>query len=178
MSTKTQTASASTRAASAVMPDLEIPPMPADLGPTTPFDSIKKLDSRLENLRDLPFSLGEVLQNAETVRKFPASYFRKMKKIRDDTAEFREKYILPNIDEIEARNAADPTYFPRDIIDKGTKYRFQTLIIPEGFGGPGYLATHIGIMSEELAVGSGGFATTIAVNMAQLVTLFDPYLFA
>jgi alkylation response protein AidB-like acyl-CoA dehydrogenase len=33
-------------------------------------------------------------------------------------------------------------------------------------------------MAEELAVGSGGFATTVSVNMAQLITLFDPYLFA
>jgi alkylation response protein AidB-like acyl-CoA dehydrogenase len=178
MSTSSQTVSATRNARGSVTPDLRFPEVPRDAAPTTPFDSIRALDSRHENLRDLPFSMGEVFQNATTIKKFPRSYFRKMKKIRRDTAEFREKYILPNIDEIERRNAADPTYFARDIIDKGVPYRFQTLIIPEGFGGPGYLATHIAIMAEELAVGSGGFATTIAVNMAQLVTLFDPFLFA
>jgi alkylation response protein AidB-like acyl-CoA dehydrogenase len=163
---------------SAVMEPLRFPEMPDGEAPTTAFDSIEAMNSGLENLRDFPFSMGEVFQNAETIRKFPPSYFAKMKKIRSDTIEFREKYILPNIDEIERRSAAEPGYFPREIIDKGTRYRFQTLIIPEGFGGPGYLAAHIGIMSEELAVASGGFATTIAVNMAQLITLFDPYLFA
>lgn len=174
---QTRSTSLSNRKAGVVMEDLDLPLMPTDDPPTTAFDSIKRLQSPLEDLRDLPFSLGEVFLNAETVRGLPAGYFRKMRKIRRDTIEFREKYILPNIDEIEARSAADPSYFSRELFDKGLEYRFPTLIIPEGFGGPGYLATHIGIMCEELAVGSGGFATTIAVNMAQLITLFDLHLF-
>ncbi len=169
---------AASKMSSSIMEDLDFPGMPPDEAPTTVFDSIAVLNSENENLRDIPFSMGEVFENARTVRRFPASYIRKMKKIRDDTIEFREKYIIPNIEEIEKKVAADPDYFPYELIKEGTKYRFPTLIIPEAFGGPGYLATHIGIMSEELAVGSGGFATSIAVNMAQLITLFDPYLFA
>lgn len=156
---------------------LDLEALPESDAPTTSFDSIERLVPGLEDLRDFPFSLGEVFENAEAIRSFPAGYFRKMKRIRTDTIDFRRKYILPNIDDIEKRSAADPTYFARELFDKGLAYRFPTLIIPEEFGGPGYLATHIGIMCEELAVGSGGFATTIAVNMAQLVTLFDLHLF-
>ncbi|MBU1669607.1 MAG: acyl-CoA/acyl-ACP dehydrogenase [Actinobacteria bacterium] len=161
-----------------VMEPLDLPGLPEGFEPTTAFDSVKALNSRNQDLRDIPFSMGEVLENMRAVRSLPRSYVAKMKKIRDDTAEYREKYILPNIEEIEKRVARDPDYFPYDVVREGTRYRFPTLIIPEGFGGPGYLCAHIAIMSEELAVGSGGFATTIAVNMAQLVTLFDPYLFA
>jgi len=156
-------------------PDLE--ELPASDPPTTPFDSALREPSGLEDLRDFPFSMGEVFQNAEAVRSFPAGYFRKMKRIRRDAIDFRNRYIIPNIEEIERKATADPGYFSRELFDRGLEYRFPTLIIPEGFGGPGYLSCHIGIMCEELAVGSGGFATTIAVNMAQLVTLFDMHLF-
>lgn len=170
--------SMASRRKSAVMEDLEFPEMTPLEVPTTAFDSIEVLNSEFENLRDFPFSMGEVFQDLQASRRYPKSYLEKMKKIRKDTAEFREKYILPNIEEIEKKVASDPDYFPRDIINEGARYRFPTLIIPEGFGGPGYLAAHVAIMSEELAAGSGGFATSISVNLAQLVTLFDPYLFA
>jgi alkylation response protein AidB-like acyl-CoA dehydrogenase len=163
---------------STVVKELDVPELPSPEVPTTAFDSIKVLNSSSENLRDYPFSMGEVFENLEISRRVPKSYLAKMKKIREDTAEFREKYILPNIEEIEKKVALDPDYFPYEIIKEGIRYRFPTLIIPEPFGGPGYLAAHIGIMAEELAVGSGGFATTVSVNMAQLITLFDPYLFA
>jgi len=160
------------------MESLNFPEMALPDVPTTAFDSIDVLSSSVKELRDFPFSMGEVLQGLRAVRKLPESYLEKMIKIRKDAVEFREKYILPNIEEIEKKAALDPDSFPYDIIREGTRYRFPTLIIPEAFGGPGYLSAHIAIMAEELAVGSGGFATSISVNLAQLVTFFDPYLFA
>ena len=160
------------------MEGLKFPEMALPDVPTTAFDSIAILSSSVEELRDFPFSMGEVFQGLRAARKLPQSYLEKMKKIRKDAIEFREKHILPNIEEIEKRAALDPDSFPYDIIREGTRYRFPTLIIPEAFGGPGYMSAHVAIMAEELAVGSGGFATSISVNLAQLVTFFDPYLFA
>lgn len=160
------------------MEDLDFGEAAANTVPTTAFDSIEKLNSSCDELRDFPFSLGDVVQTARAYRSFPRSYLSKIKKIRADTAEYRERYILPNIDEIEKKSAADPSYFPTEIINAGTRYRFPSLIIPEGFGGPGYMVLHVAVMAEELAVGSGGFSTTITVNMAQLVSFFDLHLFA
>lgn len=160
------------------MRGLEFPEETMPGVPTTPFDSIKVLNSGVEELRDFPFSMGEVFQGLRTAGRLPRSYLSKMRKIRRDAIEFRERYILPNIEEIEHRAAEEPDSFPYEVLREGTRYRFPTLIIPEGFGGPGYLSAHVAVMAEELAVGSGGFATTIAVNMAQLITFFDPYLFA
>ncbi len=160
------------------MEGLKFPEMALPDVPTTAFDSIDTLNSSVDELQDFPFSMGEVFLGLRAARKLPKSYLAKMKKIRKDAIEFREKYILPNVEEIEKRAALDPDSFPYDIIREGARYRFPTLIIPEAFGGPGYMSVHIGIMSEELAVGSGGFATSISVNLAQLVSFFAPYLFA
>ena len=163
---------------STFMEGLKFPQVASPDVPTTAFDSIKILNSSVEDLRDFPFSMGEVFQGVQAARRLPRSYLEKMRKIRKDAKEFTEKYILPNIEEIGKRAALEPDSFPYDIIREGTRYRFSTLVIPEAFGGPGYMSAHVAIMAEELAVGSGGFATSIAVNMAQLVTLFDPYLLA
>lgn len=161
-----------------IVEDLDFPEISSHEIPITAFDSIKTFNSRNRNFRDFPFTMGEVFHNLNAVNRFPKSYFKKMKKIRRDCVEFREKYILPNVDEIEKRVSSDPSYFPYEIMKEGARYRFFTLVIPEGFGGPGYMTAHIGIMAEELAVGCAGFSTSLAINLAQIITALDPYLFA
>lgn len=168
---------------SSIMRDLEIPVIPEKEVPTTPFDSIDSFinEKTPADLKDFPFCLGEVFYNLKTVRKLPKRYFRQMNDIRISTAEFREKYIRPVAHEIEKKVAEDPNYFPHDIIKKGSRYKFTTLVVPRQFGGPGYMSIHAAIMAEELAVGCGGFATSLAVSSAgssQIMMALDPYLIA
>ncbi|HNZ64867.1 MAG TPA: acyl-CoA dehydrogenase family protein [Smithella sp.] len=168
---------------SSIMKDLEMPPIPEKEVPTTPFDSIECFinDKTPADLKDFPFSLGEVFYNFKTVRKLPKRYFRQMEEIRRSTAEFREKYIRPVAHEIEKKVSEDPNYFPHDIIKKGSPYKFTTLVVPRQFGGPGYMSVHAAIMAEELAAGCGGFATSLAVSSAgssQILMALDPYLIA
>lgn len=59
---------------------------------------------------------------------------RQPRQIRRDAIEFRERYILPNIEEIEHRAAEKPDSFPYDVLREGTPYRFPTLIMLDGMG--------------------------------------------
>ena len=161
-----------------IIEEITFPELKTPETPTTPFDTIKKMNSKSPDFRDFPFSMGEIFHNMEAIRKIPKNYIKKMRKIKRDSSEFRERYIMPNIEEIEKKAAVDPHYVPYDIIEKSFQYRFSTLVIPESFGGAGYMTAHVGIMAEELAVGCAGLATSISVNLAQMITAFDPYLFA
>jgi butyryl-CoA dehydrogenase len=161
--------------------DLPIPELPAAEVPTTRFGSIVASRSAAPNLRDFPFSMGEVFEALRTSRRLPPGYFEQMEEIRRLAAEFRERHIRPVAHEIERRVAEDPGYFPQEIVRQAAPYRFLTLIVPRELGGPGYMTIHAAIMAEELAAGCGGLATSLAVSSAglsQVLMGLDPFLCA
>ena len=166
---------------STLIQNIILPVLNKDESPITTFESVEPARSSIANLKNLPFSMGEVLENMKTIRKLPRSYFKNMEKMRVRTADFRDKYILPVADEIEKRVAKDPNYFPYDIIKKGAPYKFSTLMIPRALGGPGFFIIHSAIMAEELAAGCGGLATSLAVSSAgssQVLLAMEPHLIA
>jgi len=54
--------------------------------------------------------------------------------------------------------------FPWDLLNKVTKMGFQCMPAPEEYGGSGFDVTTCALLTEELAIGDVGFATTIAAN--------------
>jgi len=134
--------------------------------PTTAFDSIESALETNPTYSDFPFSWGEVDTLFELARLYPASYFRKLKEIREKAREFSDKIIRPRAVEIDRKVKFDHNYFAWDIMKEACKYRFFSLIIPEAFEGIGAGVLHMAAMAEELAAGCAGIASTIGVHSA------------
>jgi len=77
-------------------------------------------------------------------------------------AENRIKPVAAEIDRIEDPRAA----FPVEIVRQGFELGFQSLLIPEQYGGFGGTALDSAIVLEELAAGDIGVATTFHVVMS------------
>jgi len=146
--------------------------------PTTAFDSIPQASESNPAYSNFPISGGEVDNLFELARRFPNSYFQKLKEVRTRAREFADKYIRPVAGEIDRKVARDHSYFSWDLMKEACNYRFFSLIIPEAFDGQGAGVLHMAAMAEELAVGCAGIASTIGVHSAGIscgLLSLDPY---
>ena len=147
--------------------------------PTTPFESIERLSNPAPEVKEFPFSMGEVFSNLRNVRKLPASYFSKAEEIRDRSREFADLHIRPVAVEIDQKVSQDPHYFHWDTMKKACSYKLLSMMIPRAFGGGESSVLHMSMMVEELAVGCGGLASTIGVHSAGVscgMLTLDPHI--
>ena len=135
---------------------------------TTPISEIPKPEALSPELGEFPFSMGEVTRTLEIVRGFPDSYVRQIDEMRERAREFSQRVIRPRALEIERKVFAEHDYFPWDVIEEACDYKLFSLLIPEAFGGGGFLSLHSAVMAEELAAGCGGLASTIGVHSGAL----------
>jgi len=104
----------------------------------------------------------------EIIRGFPAAYMSQIEEMRERAREFAHRVIRPRALEIERKVFDQHDYFPWDVIEKACDYKFFSLLIPQAFGGGGFLSLHSANMAEELAAGCGGLASTIGVHSGAL----------
>jgi len=151
------------------------PPPP----PTTPFDSIERARITDRNAADFPFSLGEIFSNLWLARRYPPSYVSHAEEVRERAREFADRHIRPRALEIEKKVSREPAYFDWETLRRACDYRFFSLMIPRAFGGQESRVLAMSLMAEELAVGCGGWATTIGVHSAGIscgMLTLDPYI--
>ena len=90
--------------------------------PTSPFESIQRVDTASPGTADFPFSSGEVFSNLRFIRSFPGSYFAGAEETRDKARTFSDRHIRPVAVEIDRRVSGDPGYFHWDIMKEACKY--------------------------------------------------------
>lgn len=85
---------------------------------------------------------------------------------------FGEKLVAPVALKLDQRVAQDPNYFPWEIVKKGCRYRFLSLMLPKAVGGLGLSTTAIAVFLEELCTFCPGVANIFGAHALGLSPMF------